>query len=677
MISDLGPRGSLLGTPAPPRGQVADEAVPRPPLRPGGVVAFAAAYAVLTLLGRMTVVHGQSVSLIWPAAGVAVLWVLAESPRHVLRALLPLYVVHAAMLWLTSADGALIVLGSLSITVQTGVLVALLRRWCPRLLGAGGTRSVRSPRDLTIMCLATVVGCAAGAAIGTLALWNTSAEVDAWTAVAWFARHVAGVLAVGVVGHLAWEWRTQPVPARAHGGTTRELALLWAFSFIATTAIFVQGLPLAYLVMSFGVWSAARFRTFPAALHGLTLGVLALWLTLEGLGPFARLRDPVEAALVSQVFVVAALLTGLGIGALGDRIDALYAAATEARRQAAEQAQLLTEMTESMREGLIVLDAGGRVDRSNGASRWLAHQVRPGVRDEEALAELVDLVLHPAPGRTGASRPELGAGDVVLPLDDGAEMVLAVTRTTLGAAADDVRGVLLVMREVTDHRSGLRPLATFASTAAHDLSGPLSAARSWLAMAVEDLDEDSEALDSLRRAERSTEQMGLLVGDLLAHAMAESGELASEDVALSGAEGVLALTADLLGPDDELVVPDGLPAVHADPVAVRQLFGNLVGNAVKYAAPGAPARVEVRAERRGDRVVVEVADHGIGVAEDERSAIFERFHRSDAVRRDYRGTGMGLSICQAVVVRHGGTIECLARPDGTGSVFRFDLPAAG
>ncbi|SEC26708.1 Signal transduction histidine kinase [Nocardioides exalbidus] len=676
-MTALHPRGPSLGVHDPSGPDGAAPATPRTTLPLLAVASFAVAYGVLTVVGRMTIVHGQSVSLVWPAAGVATMWLLTESPRHQWRVLAPLALVHALILGLTNAAPLLMVLGALSIVVQTWVIVLLVRTWCPEMLGAGGSRSLRSPRTLAVATGAVVVGCVVGAGIGTVALWSSDASVDAWTFVAWFARHVTGVLAVGGVGHLAWEWLTQPIPQRAQGGHRRELAALWLVSVVVTFVIFLQSLPLAYLVVTFSVWSAARFRTFPAAVHCLVLGSIGLWLTLMGFGPFAR-AEPLEAALVSQVFVVVVLLTGLAVGALGDRIDALYLSATRSQEASSQQAHLLAEMTESMNEGLVVLAGDGSVDRSNGASRMLAHRVLPGAPDVVALAELVELVLRPDPANTGAARPELGVGDVVLILPRGEEMVLAVTRTPLAGGGDDgaSSAALLVLREVTDHRSGLRPLATFASTAAHDLRGPLSATVSWLDMAIADTHPGAEALDALTRASRSAEQMGDLIDDLLAHAQAESGELAAEDVPLSGDDGLLAQAATLLGPDDSIEVPDDLPAVHADPVAVRQLFANLVGNAVKYAKPGAPARVAVTAHRHGARVVVEISDDGVGVEDEERALIFQRFHRSNSVRAHFRGTGMGLSICQTIVTRHGGTIECLATPPGGGSVFRFDLPAA-
>lgn len=650
---------------------------PRPLALPWAI-GFGVAYAVLAVAARLTVVEGQTVSLIWPAAGVAMLWLLAESPRHQLRVLLPLTVIHGSVSILTNAPGTIVALGAVSVSVQTWLTVVLLRRWCPTLLGAGGTESFRSPRTLGRTCAAVALGSVAGALIGAAGVLASGTGWNAWVPEAWFARHFTGILVVGCVGHLAWEWHTQHLPPRARGGSRLELTLLWVVSLAALVAIFLQPLPLVFLVVSLCVWSAARFPTYLAALHALSLGMLGLVLTLAGVGPYADLGDPLEQALLPQVFLVAVLLTGLGVGTLSDRVDKLVARTARAQERAAEQAALLAEMTESMDEGLIVVGPDGGIDRSNGASRRLAHRVLPGAADADALAALVELIVSPSVENTGAARAELGVGDVQVPLHSGEEIVLAVSRAVLpprpGEA--DRPSVLLVLREVTEHRQGLRPLVSFASTAAHDLRGPLTAIRSWVGLAAEDLDADSDTLLALQRAERASSQMAQLIDDLLAHALAEAGDLVPEDIALTGADGVLTLAGDLLGPDDVLEVPGPLPAVRADRLAVRQLFANLVDNAVKYARPGVPAHIEVTAQRRGSRVVVEIRDNGVGVDEHERTLIFQRFHRSDTVRSGFRGTGMGLSICQTIVHRHGGTIECLGAEPGPGAVFRFDLPAA-
>lgn len=653
----------------------------RPALPARWVVGFAVTYAVLAVLARLAGKDGQGVSLIWPGAGVAMLWLLAESRRHQARALVPLTVIHGGAAWLTDATLDLVVLGAASMAFQTWVTVALVRRWCPNLLGAGGTESFRSPRSLAYTCIAAAVGSAVGAAIGTLAVLLVSGGAwDTWVPVAWFNRHFTGLVVLGCVGHLAWEWATQSVAPRTEGGSRRELGVLWVVSTVVLVLVFLQPLPIVFLVIPLAVWSAARFPTFFAAIHALALGVGGLLLTLLGAGPAGALdTTPFQETLVAQVFLVSVLLTGLAVGTLSDRIDQLVVRMGEARARAAEQAELLAEMTESMREGLIVLDGLGRIERSNGASRRLAHRVRPGASDAVALAALVDLVLHPAPAHTSASRAELGVGDVQLRLPSGDDLVLAVSRADLATQqGDDGRaGTLLVLREVTEHRQSIRPLVSFASTAAHDLRGPLTAIRAWLELAALDLDPDGDTHASVTRADQAAIQMACLIDDLLIQAVAEAGAMDVSDVPLSGPDGALVRAAALLGPDDAIEVPDeGLPSVHADEASLRQLFANLVGNSVKYARRGVPALVHVRAVRTGSRVVVEVEDNGVGVEENQRDLIFERFHRGRVSDGEQRGTGMGLSICQTIVQRHGGTIECVPAEPGPGSVFRFDLPAA-
>jgi integral membrane sensor domain MASE1 len=301
-------------------------------LSPARAAAFAVAYVVLTVVGRMTVLEDQVVSLVWPGSGIALLWLLAETPRRSLWVLLPLMTLHWVVVVATGVSPLLGVFGALSVTLQTAVVGLLLRRWCPTMLGAGGTASIRSPHNLAVTAAAAAVGCAVGALVGTLGLWLDESPVTALSALAWFARHFTGVVTVGAVGHLAWEWWTQPIASRTHSGTRSELVLLWAVSVALAVVLFLQPYPLGFLVIIFAVWSAARFRTFPAALHCLALGVVALVLSLAGHGAIARIADPTVEVLVSQTFMVAVLLTGLAVGALGDRVDELYAAATSARR---------------------------------------------------------------------------------------------------------------------------------------------------------------------------------------------------------------------------------------------------------------------------------------------------------------------------------------------------------
>lgn len=119
-----------------------------------------------------------------------------------------------------------------------------------------------------------------------------------------------------------------------------------------------------------------------------------------------------------------------------------------------------------------------------------------------------------------------------------------------------------------------------------------------------------------------------------------------------------------------------LPVVHGDPGMIRQLIDNLVGNALKYTAPGQPARVDISASpsRQPGLCDITIADRGVGIAAEDRSRIFTSFYRA-AAHHDYRGTGLGLAICERVVARHGGTITATENPGG-GTRIHFTLPVA-
>src|SRR4051812_49469668 len=106
----------------------------------------------------------------------------------------------------------------------------------------------------------------------------------------------------------------------------------------------------------------------------------------------------------------------------------------------------------------------------------------------------------------------------------------------------------------------------------------------------------------------------------------------------------------------------------------RQLFDNLIGNALKYTGAQRPAEVHVGAEDGAAGVRVVVADRGIGIPADQRDRVFTSFHRAHA-DRGYTGTGLGLAICARVVDRHGGAITAAANPGG-GTRMLVDLPAA-
>jgi signal transduction histidine kinase len=122
------------------------------------------------------------------------------------------------------------------------------------------------------------------------------------------------------------------------------------------------------------------------------------------------------------------------------------------------------------------------------------------------------------------------------------------------------------------------------------------------------------------------------------------------------------------------VETDAAPSylVHADPAQIERVLVNLLTNALKYSAEGAPVRVTLL--RRGGSVQVEVIDCGIGIAPESLKPLFDRYYRAPAGKGRAKGLGLGLYIARMIVLAHGGQID-VSSEVGKGSVFRLELPA--
>jgi len=214
-------------------------------------------------------------------------------------------------------------------------------------------------------------------------------------------------------------------------------------------------------------------------------------------------------------------------------------------------------------------------------------------------------------------------------------------------------------------------LQAFSHVVAHDLRTPLTAASGFVELArsgPEVLPPD--VADMLDRAAVQHRRMASLITDLLEFAEVANADLQSEWVDL----GALAREVVRERAADGVVELDALPAVVGDPARLRQLLENLVGNAIKYVPPGVDPHVRIVAEEVGEGTwAVHVDDNGIGIDPERAEEIFRPFVRGDDARAGYPGTGIGLAICQRVVLQHGGEIHAAPHPAG-GSRFTFTLP---
>ncbi|MGI8748263.1 MAG: sensor histidine kinase, partial [Deinococcus sp.] len=218
-------------------------------------------------------------------------------------------------------------------------------------------------------------------------------------------------------------------------------------------------------------------------------------------------------------------------------------------------------------------------------------------------------------------------------------------------------------------------LQQFAFVASHDLQEPLRSITSFSQLLVKRAaGSDDEKLQQYGRyISEGTSRMTQLLTDLLAFSRVASPGLTPKPV---NTRLLLAQVQQDLGvrlPESGARLLFGeLPQVYGDSTQLRQLFQNLVGNAVKFAHPGRPPEVRVSAEPGEQAAHFEVADNGIGIEEVHFERIFLIFQRLHG-RQQYPGSGIGLAIARKVVERHGGQLSLRSTP-GEGTTFTFTLP---
>jgi PAS domain S-box-containing protein len=221
-------------------------------------------------------------------------------------------------------------------------------------------------------------------------------------------------------------------------------------------------------------------------------------------------------------------------------------------------------------------------------------------------------------------------------------------------------------------------LQDFASIAAHDMKEPLRKVISFGNMLRQKSGDSlgQSGNDYLNRMLNATDRMQSLLTGLLDYSrVATTAEPFKKVVLFDLISEVLSdLEVSIVRTGGEVQVGD-LPVISADPTQMRQLFQNLIGNALKFHKRGEKPMVQVRSvSNRDSGCEIVIEDNGIGFEQQYLESIFAPFQRLHA-RSEYEGTGMGLAICKKIVERHGGTITAKSTP-GAGSTFIIELPLA-
>lgn len=299
---------------------------------------------------------------------------------------------------------------------------------------------------------------------------------------------------------------------------------------------------------------------------------------------------------------------------------------------------------------------------------WVTHRVL--VRPIDHLAALSRRV---AETQDYSERTHLDRGDEVGALARGLDHLLERITRELASRDENAMEREKLISELEARNIELERINYSIS---HDLKNPLVTIRSFVGVLRRDLElgRRERILGDLERIALAADKMGRLFDDLLA---------ISRPRRLDGGLGAIDLEplvetvlADLAEPLREraprLVVAEDMPTVLADPLQLREVFRELIENAVLF-SPEQPS-IEIGAQLEGDWVVVHIRDQGMGIEPDYHQRIFALFERLDP---SHQGTGAGLTIVRRVVEAHGGRVWVESEGLGRGSTFFFSLPQPG
>ena len=361
-----------------------------------------------------------------------------------------------------------------------------------------------------------------------------------------------------------------------------------------------------------------------------------------------------------------------------DALAALGANASVAFAKAELYQQVELERERSVAILANVADGIVAVDRDERIVLWNAAAERTtGVPSEEALGRTVPEVLQ----RELRSESGGAAGDRLVPIRRGDnEVWLSLTEAVMRDPAGETAGRIFAFRDISAERVVEQMRSDFVSTVSHELRAPLTSIYGFAATLLrEDVQfEEEERNVFLTYIESEAQRLTTIVDKLLSVARLDAGDLQLELVPVD----VRSLVSEVIdhAREEESVNGGGhsfvldlsdapLPA-RTDSEKLRQVLLNLVDNAVRFSPGG--GTVTVGARRRGETIVLSVADEGVGIPDNEQERIFAKFYRVGDAQTG--GTGVGLFIAQGLISALGGRIT-VQSTEGHGSSFIVELPA--
>jgi two-component system, OmpR family, phosphate regulon sensor histidine kinase PhoR len=334
----------------------------------------------------------------------------------------------------------------------------------------------------------------------------------------------------------------------------------------------------------------------------------------------------------------------------------------------------------AMHDGLLVVDASGRVVVANETFRKLfsLREVSGGTPLLDAVrnVELHQLIVETL--RNGEPRQSELA---LTGAQKNSERWLQVSAVPMKNDKIETGGAVVLLHDVTELKRVNEMRSDFVANVSHELRTPLSILRGYIETLLDNPKTSAKELARILEVmERHSKRLGLLVDDLLTLAQLESANssLQLSEVNLSELFGRVVRDWEKKLVEKRLKVMVDLPptvaTVRADETRLQEVLYNLLDNAVKYSHEKGEIRLHAEQGKNGE-IALSVSDSGVGIGKNDLPRIFERFYRADKARspESIRGTGLGLSIVKHIAQLHGGRVEAESEL-GKGTTIRVLLP---
>lgn len=349
-----------------------------------------------------------------------------------------------------------------------------------------------------------------------------------------------------------------------------------------------------------------------------------------------------------------------------------------------DEYQLLRSITDTVSSALFLVDGRGDPIFMNPAAEAMFGYT---------LAEIANAPIHVAIHHHHPDGRPFGIEDCVIetaltnrtPMRGHRDVFVRKDGTFLAVQCDigpleiagERLGAVLEIRDRSVEERAEEAKRDYVALIAHDLRTPLTAARGQAELLQRRSTRrgDSDDGGSLKSIVANARRMEAMIEDLIESSQLESGALllrrAPIDLSRLAADVVAQVVSVAERQRIRVIAPAPGPRVFADAARIERVLMNLLQNALKYSAAGAPIELEVR--QAADEVVVSVTDHGAGIPVDLLPRLFQRFSRIRRVEADPGGFGLGLYIARLIVEAHGGRVRAESAV-GSGSRIGFSLP---